>query len=230
MKDLIGWMSRNQHWVVLLSYLFAQVVKTCIMNDKNWEKVGYAPPQDVILSCPEDGVEAKFDPSFGDGWRITCEGSPVVGFQQHKHSSSTVCQCFQSVVWDFNERYVFSAFSSARACFYCVGSAKSGLLPSTQGEAAVSFKRQLDSILAAIWKAMLYLKGRDRWWCVSPLHSHGPERCTTSRSGHNSERIDRRPSYWLQVFHSDSSKWEAYWAVGVVFLEKHYDAWPHGWD
>ena len=44
----------------------------------------------------------------------------------------------------------FSAFSSARACFYCVGSAKSGLLPSTQGEAAVSFKRQLDSILAAI--------------------------------------------------------------------------------
>ena len=53
----------------------------CIMESKGWTREGYAPPQWVPSKFPDDGVQAKFEPSNGHGWHMLDQGKQSVGFQ-----------------------------------------------------------------------------------------------------------------------------------------------------
>lgn len=46
-----------------------------------WVRVGYVPPQDMTLNGHEDGIEARFEPVSGNGWRVQPQGKQVVGYR-----------------------------------------------------------------------------------------------------------------------------------------------------
>lgn len=59
--------------------LYVQVINSCIVKKKSWERAGYAPRQVVTLQNPEDGVIAQVEPLRGDGWKVSIEGQSMVG-------------------------------------------------------------------------------------------------------------------------------------------------------
>lgn len=63
------------------SLSLTQVVKTHIMVREKWDRVAYATPQDMTLKGGEVGVEARFEPVSGNGWRTQPQGKQKVGIQ-----------------------------------------------------------------------------------------------------------------------------------------------------
>ena len=62
------------------------------MECQGWTKEGHAPPQSVPSKLPDDGVQAKFEPSKGRGWEIFDQGNQSVSFQDF------LCGCFQCIM------------------------------------------------------------------------------------------------------------------------------------
>ena len=56
-------------------------------------KEGNAPLQLVTSKLPDDGVQATFEPSKGQGWQIFNQGNQSVGFQ------SFLCDSFQCILY-----------------------------------------------------------------------------------------------------------------------------------
>ena len=64
---------------------YDQVIESCIIEDKGWERAGHAPRQVVTLQGPEDEVKLQVEPNCGAGWKVSVEGQSKVGRQQYKH-------------------------------------------------------------------------------------------------------------------------------------------------